>query len=88
MKFKDLFFAFNELSPATMIEIYINHERVLMKAGEAAYQYGNLSVVSFNSRTVYLKRRVYNDARPINFKIVLKIPHTKNQKTCTKYIAI
>lgn len=37
MKFKDLFFAFNELSPATMIEIYINHERVLMKAGEAAY---------------------------------------------------
>ena len=53
MKFKDLFFAFNELSPATMIEIYINHERVLMKAGEAAYQYGNLSVVSFNSRTVY-----------------------------------
>lgn len=43
MKFKDLFFAFNELSPATMIEIYINHERVLMKAGEAAYQYGNLS---------------------------------------------
>lgn len=53
MKFKDLFFAFNELSPATMIEIYINHERVLMKAGEAAY--------------------------PAPYK---------NQKTCTKYIAI
>lgn len=58
MKFKDLFFSFNDWSPSTMIEIYINHERVLMKAGEVAYQYGNLSVVSFNSRTAYLKREV------------------------------
>ncbi len=56
MKFKDLFFAFNEWSPATIIEIYINHEIVLMQAGEAAYEYGNLPVVSFNSRTVYLKK--------------------------------
>ena len=54
MKFKDLFLSFNEWEPATMIEIYINHERVLIKAGEATYEYGNLPVVSFNSRTVYL----------------------------------
>lgn len=58
MKFKDLFLSFNDWSPSIMIEIYINHERVLMKAGEVAYQYGDLSVVSFNSRTVYLKREV------------------------------
>ena len=58
MKFKDLFLSFNDWSPSTMIEIYIKHERVLMKAGEVAYQYGDLSVVSFNSRTVYLKREV------------------------------
>jgi hypothetical protein len=57
MKFKDLFLSFNDWSPSTMIEIYINHERVLMKAGEVAYQYGDLSVVSFNSRTVYLKKQ-------------------------------
>ena len=56
MKFKDLFLSFNDWSPSTMIEIYIIHERVLMKAGEVAYQYGDLSVVSFNSRTVYLKK--------------------------------
>lgn len=56
MKFKDLFLSFNEWEPATMIEIYINHEIALMQAGEAAYEYGNLPVVSFNSRTVYLKK--------------------------------
>lgn len=56
MKFKDLFIAFNEWSPATIIEIHINHEIVLMQAGEVVYEYGNLPVVSFYSRTVYLKK--------------------------------
>lgn len=51
MKFKDLFFAFNELSPATMIEIYINHERVLMKAGEAAYPAPSTSKLYKKSKT-------------------------------------
>ena len=32
MKFKDLFIAFNEWSPETIIEIHINHEIVLMQA--------------------------------------------------------
>ena len=59
MKFKDLFIAFNEWSPATIIEIHINHEIVLMQAGEVVYEYGNLPVVSFYSRTVYLKRRIF-----------------------------
>lgn len=55
MKFKDLFLACNEWEPATMLEIYINHERILIKAGEAALEYGKSLVLSFNSKTVYLE---------------------------------
>lgn len=55
MKFKDLFLSFNEWSPSTMLEIYINHERILIKAGEAALEYGKSSVLSFNSKIVYLE---------------------------------
>lgn len=55
MNYKDLFLSFNEWSPSTMLEIYINHERILIKAGEAALEYGKSLVLSFNSKTVYLE---------------------------------
>lgn len=55
MLLNQLYIAFENWTPLTELEIYVNHKRQNMKAEEACMLLGHLSVESFNETTIYLK---------------------------------
>nr|DAX11498.1 MAG TPA: hypothetical protein [Caudoviricetes sp.] len=55
MVLKQLYMAFENWTPLTELEIYVNHKRQNMRAGEACMFLGHLLVESFNETIIYLK---------------------------------